>query len=236
MSIKIKLNEQIISIAPYISTHWSHVLSLHTRGEELVITLRDGSSVAIPGLKKETLHLIFQYHATYLSKEHHKDISSQVPIKLEEMLQQGEGASIKFAFGSSLEELGTMMQHNPNQKDAPNLPAEILQKIEAITKMIPVEDLILPKAEPDCNCFHCQIAGVINPVSLPVVPEESGSEAVNDEDLQFPQWMITQTGDKLFSVVNSLNEQEKYNVFLGEPIGCTCGKNGCEHILAVLKT
>ena len=42
--------------------------------------------------------------------------------------------------------------------------------------------------------------------------------------------------DKLFTVINKLDQQEKYNVFLGEPVGCTCGKQGCEHMLAVLKS
>ncbi len=236
MSIKIKLNEHIISISPFLSTHWSHVLSLHMKGGELVITLLDGSLVAIPGLKEETLHLIFQYHAAHLAKEHHKETLSQAPAKLEEMLRQGEEVALKFAIGSSLEELGTMMQHNPNQKEAPDLPPEVLKKIEAITKMFSGEELILPKAEPDCNCFHCQIARVINPTPLSVATGVPEIEHISDEELQFPQWMITQTGDKLFCVANSLNEQEKYNVYLGEPIGCTCGKEGCEHILAVLKS
>ena len=47
---------------------------------------------------------------------------------------------------------------------------------------------------------------------------------------------ITQTGDKLFTVVNKLDPQENYHVYLGHPVGCTCGKQGCEHILVVLKS
>ena len=62
-----------------------------------------------------------------------------------------------------------MMQHNPSQADAPDIPPDILQKIGAITKIIaPTEEQVfLPKAEPNCNCFHCQIARSVESSLLP---------------------------------------------------------------------
>jgi hypothetical protein len=36
--------------------------------------------------------------------------------------------------------------------------------------------------------------------------------------------------------MNPLDHKEHYNVFLGDPIGCSCGNNNCEHIQAVLKS
>ena len=33
-----------------------------------------------------------------------------------------------------------------------------------------------------------------------------------------------------------LDPNEHYNVFLGTPLGCTCGEKDCEHIRAVLST
>ena len=105
----------------------------------------------------------------------------------------------------------------------------------AIAKIIsPSEELLLPKSEPGCNCFFCQIARALNPeLSSSHTTDEP---AIADEELQFQQWDIKQTGEKLYSVINRLDEHEKYNVYLGHPIGCTCGKQGCEHILAVLKS
>ena len=61
-------------------------------------------------------------------------------------------------------------------------------------------------------------------------------EPVPDAELSFQEWDIVQTGKDLFHVSSRLDPNEQYNVFLGNPVGCTCGKAGCEHILAVLKS
>lgn len=232
--MSIKITEKILSIPPYISTSWSRIASLHIKGNILAITMTDGETVHVPNLNTETLQSIFQHHALSLEKEPLSSSENTDLYKAKETLDQGE-PGIRLAFGTSLEGLGSMMQHNPNQSDAPDLPPEILQKIGAIAKIIaPADDqLAMPKAEPNCNCFHCQIARVLKPSAS---VQEHEEPEVSAEELQFQQWTITQTGDKLFSVVNRLDEHEKYHVYLGEPVGCTCGKPGCEHILAVLKS
>lgn len=228
----IKITDKILSIPPYISTSWSRIAALHMKGEVLAITLVDGDTLHLPHLTSETINLVFQHHAVYLEKEQSTSANSDWS-KLKGTMDQGEPA-IRLAFGSPIDGLGSIMQHNPGQTNAPDLPPEILQKIGAIAKIIgPSEELLLPKAEPSCNCFHCQIARALNPTALSPMSEEA---EVSDDDLIFQQWTITQTGDKLFSVVNRLDEHEKYNVYLGQPVGCTCGKQGCEHILAVLKS
>lgn len=229
--MSIKITDKILSIPPYISTTWAHIAALHMKGSTLAVTLIDGDTLHIPNLDNETVHLIFQHHIIYLEKEQTPAINTDLS-KLKEVLEQGE-PSIRLAFGSSIDGLGSMMQHNPNQANAPDLPAEILQKIGTIAKILSsTEELLLPKAEVGCNCFHCQIARALSPVSSSVSEEIE----VSEEDLKFQQWVITQTGEKLYSVINRLDEHEKYNVYLGQPIGCTCGKQGCEHILAVLKS
>jgi hypothetical protein len=230
----IKITDKILSIPPYISTSWSRIAALHMKEGVLAVTLVDGEILHIPHLSSELIDLIFQYHAVYLEKEQKTTTGNIDLSKLKGIMEQGE-PSIRVAFGSSLEGLGNMMQHNPTQADAPDLPPEILHKISTIAKIIgPSDELAMPKAEPGCNCFYCQIARALNPAaSLPVVNDEP---EVTEEELKFQQWTITQTGDKLFSVVNRLDEHEKYNVYLGQPVGCTCGKQGCEHILAVLKS
>lgn len=228
----IKITDKILSIPPYISTKWSRISALHMKGGVLAITLVNGETIHIPNLSQETIHLIFQQHAVSLEKEQSSSLPPGPDVsKWKEFMEQEE-PSIRLAFGTSMDGWGNMMQHNPTQADAPDLPAEILQKIGAIAKIItPADELLLPKAETGCNCFYCQIARVLNPV-----PTSSNELEVNAEELSFQQWTITQTGDQLYLVVNRLDEQEKYNVYLGQPIGCTCGKQGCEHILAVLKS
>lgn len=234
--MSIKITDKILSVPPYISTSWARIAALHMKGSLLAITLVDGDTLHIPNLNSETIHLIFQHHATYLDKEYptpSPSIADSAPAK-NNMESQGKSA-IRLTFGTSLDGLGNMMQHNPDQIDAPDLPPEILQQIGTIAKIItPPDELVLPKAELNCNCFHCQIIRALNPESpSPSVAEET---EVLEQDLQFQQWSITQTGENLFCVINRLDEHEKYNVFLGQPVGCTCGQSGCEHILAVLKS
>ena len=65
---------------------------------------------------------------------------------------------------------------------------------------------------------------------------EEPLEEVTDEDLKFRTWDIKQPGKKLYLVTNPLDNNENYNVFLGKPVGCTCGQKYCEHIKAVLNS
>lgn len=227
--MSIKITEKILSIPPYISTSWSRIAALFAKGNLLSITLTNGITVEIPGLDPPTIESIYHYHAQHIEREQTPDIT-----RLKEWQEQGE-PNIRFAFGTSLEGLGSMMRHNPNQADSPALPPEILQKIRAITKIITSADesVVIPKAEPNCNCFHCQIARALSQTEGVENQEEI---EVHPDELKFQEWNITQTGDKLYQVVNRLDPHESYQVFLGDPIGCTCGKTGCEHILAVLKS
>lgn len=232
-----KITDKILSIPPYISTYWSNVSALHMNGGFLSVTLVDGSTLQIPNLNQETLSLIFQQHAIFLEKAEqlptHREERNDI-TKLYNMIDQGD-SSIRFAFGSSMDDIGGMMQHNPKQSNSPDLPREILQKIGAIAKIIsPSEEMDLPQAQEGCNCFFCQIARALGSESNPSHTVEELT--VHDEELHFPDWNIQQIGEKLYTVINRLDEYEKYNVYLGEPIGCTCGKQGCEHILAVLKS
>lgn len=236
MTNKIVITDRILSIPPFISTTWSCIATLHMKGGVIAITLKDGDTLNIPNLEAEIIQSIFQHHAIYLENEQSVPAISDVS-RLQEIMGQPGEPSIRFAFGTSIDGLGGVMQHNPDQKNAPDLPQEILQKIGTIAKIMgSSEDLELPQAEANCNCFHCQITRALNSgahVSEAAHLEEAD---VSDSELQFQQWSIQQTADKLFTVINRLDEHEQYQVYLGEPVGCTCGRTGCEHILAVLKS
>ena len=125
------------------------------------------------------------------------------------------------------------MQHNPDQANLPPMSPEVLKKITMIARVFGLEDTsALPKAEPHCNCVYCQVARSLH-------GEEASFEQieeVSDEDLKFRNWEIAQTGEKLYCVTNPLDTNEHYNVFLGTPLGCTCGSKNCEHIRAVLNS
>lgn len=216
-----KITHRILSLPPYVSTSWREVQSIHQQGNELIVSLMSGDSVHIPNLPKETLDQIYAVHA----------------IALEEQAQEEQfelSRQISEASVFPLENISGILHHNPAQASAPPLPPDMIEKIASIAKAVVPEDAEqLPKAEPHCNCPYCQIVRAITGTA---VTEEVEEEPVADQELQFQQWDVVQTGDKLFTVSNRLDTKESYNVFLGEPIGCTCGSTNCEHLLAVLQT
>lgn len=240
--MQMKINEKILSIPPHISTTWPHVSALRMKGNLLSVTLIDGETISISGLSREQIDLVFSFHAAYLEKDVVSSSQNHLSMPNIGTFKEGLGsfnepATLSFALGS-MDGFNTMLQHNQTQANSPDLPMEVLNKIGQFAKaLLPLDDTQLPKAEPHCNCFHCQIARVINPLSHADLTDSQEEEfEVRDDELQFEQWSVTQAGEHLYDVVNRLDDHEKYRVFLGKPIGCTCGKEGCEHILAVLKS
>ncbi len=133
-----------------------------------------------------------------------------------------------------MEGLADMMHHNPDQSNSPELPDEVLSKIVAVARALGIDDTsVLPNPELNCNCMYCQVAKAFRKEVAATIDLD---EEVSAEDLKFRTWDINQTTDKLYLVTNPLDAKEQYNVFLGEPMGCTCGDNHCEHIRAVLST
>ncbi len=244
-----RINSKFFSLPPYISTSWNNVIALRLKDNILSISLADGDIIEIPDLNKELIALIFEAHQTFLENE---VASERTPSKASEIKQVNplpaqENNSLEHPFKigfATLDHLGSALEHNPSQAESPEIPKEILQKIAAIAKIVAPEDLSHFKVEPHyrhCNCLHCQISRAIENGSQDLKENSPGisntvEPSVSDEELQFCQWDITQTGEKMYLVANRLEPGEKYSVYLGEPIGCTCGKPGCEHVLAVLKS
>ncbi len=230
-----KINTKILNIPPHISTSWENISSLSLKDNQiLVIELRSGSRVEIPDLPKSIVDAIFDMHAKYLDE----DTESAAPApKQEDFLSPFTNASFKIGgMGiGGLESMSSAMQHNSDQRDAPDLPPEILGKIASISKVLGMDDPNnLPKPEPHCNCVHCQIAKTLQKGLG--VHAENLDEDVSDEDLKFRTWDIEEISSNLYTVTNPLDVKEQYNVYLGEPIGCTCGENDCEHIRSVLNS
>jgi hypothetical protein len=250
-----KITQKILHLPPYISTSWDQIRALYLKEKELVVCLIDGVEIRIPGLNDEIIQAIFNAHSAYL--EGQQNLTQEQGMKFPfpqaapnppqaAHTPEGEAtAAFRLGFGTNMDSFASAMHHNAAQANLPDLPKEVLGKISAIAKIIAPEDIQnVPKPEAHCNCVHCQIARAIHDQLDPTTIEspqtlhirEEREEAVSEEELKFQNWNISQIGDKLFSVVNRLDPQEKYSVFLGEPVGCTCGKAGCEHILAVLNS
>lgn len=255
-----QFNDKFISIPPYISTTWNNVKSLRMVGTALQVNMSDSSYVMVRDLEMDVIEDVFAAHARYLDRQ----LGGNEAIKAKN--DEKPTSSVESSFGSSLlgenpgmvfpfhigmgekEVFGGALQHNLEYANAPDLPQDVITKIASIAKIVaPEGSAELPQPEPHCNCPHCQIARAIHlGLGNPVKPfsgscfnadeTQSEQEEVNADDLKFQQWQIEQVGENLFQVINKLDATEQYRVFLGSPVGCTCGKSGCEHIIAVLES
>jgi hypothetical protein len=218
-----KITDKILSLPPYISTAWKNIFSIHVEtrpyGHVLLLELITGTRVEVPNLDPKIMEKIFTMHAHILEEGPQNPVATQT-------------FAIPLPF--PIEGVTSVLQHNPEQADAPPLPPEIIEKIQSLKGVLPEDLSQIQKAEPHCNCPYCQITRAVTG-TLEEVPAQIEDE-VSLEDLTFRNWDIKQEGDRLYSVTNPLDTKEHYNVFLGEPLGCTCGNKNCEHIQAVLRT
>lgn len=228
-----KINNQLLSIPPYVSTAWENVASLHVESRTgkllLILSLTNGQVIEVPGLHPGIIKAVFSAHARFVETD--QQTRSHPMVSAEQV----------FTFGFPLQENGALsspppiLQHNPELADSPDLPPSLLSKIAELAKNLGLKaSAFIPEPEPHCNCTHCQIAKAMHTGLNAESPAEE--EIVTDEELKFRTWDINQAGDKLYTVSNPLDTAEHYNVYLGEPVGCTCGNPHCEHIRAVLSS
>jgi hypothetical protein len=234
-----KINEHYLSIPPHISVSWKEVASLSTQADTLIIQLKGGKTFSIQGLSVEQLETIFTYHLLHIEQENlplppmamPPMPMGKIPVMNPFQFDPMELLELPIAFKIGTPDgVVSALTHNPTQSDAKLLPTELLDKIASITKNMGggVQD-VLPPGIDGCRCYFCQI---MNHIHLQRFLEQE----VSDEELHFHDWTVQETGENLFSVENPLDSAEKYSVYLGHPVGCSCGKSGCEHLIAVLKS
>ena len=233
-----KINTKILSIPPYISTTWDCVSGIFFDEATGIfhVTLHMGTRISIPNLDQNAIKAAFKAHADYIESY------DQAPAKEETLLK---GAFPLASIGKSpinFENLGAftgMMQHDPSQSNASDLPKEILERVSQVAKALGLdqESFDAPEGQPHCNCPYCQIAkalhGNFGACEKEPAPIE---EEITDTELKFREWDVRQVAEKLYEVSNPFDKSEHYQVYLGQPIGCTCGKNNCQHIIAVLNS
>lgn len=216
------INQKTLSIPPYISTSWNNVLSIHAELQDtslvLIVDLKQGGRIEIPRLTKEALEAVFTFHARYL-----EEIPSSGQVAPKNTMTVG--------FAQLPEGMEGLLQHNEEQANADPLPEEVLNKIRSLSSAMGM-DRLMPKPEPHCNCPFCQVSRAMHDLQNTALSEKE--DEVSDADLTFRTWDIEQIAEKLYSVKNPLDKQECYQVYLGEPVGCTCGQPHCDHIHSVL--
>ncbi|NGX58782.1 MAG: hypothetical protein K940chlam3_01690 [Chlamydiae bacterium] len=233
--MKKHIDDKVLSLPPYVSTAWENVKALYLKKKDLIVDLLDGTAISVPGLAEEEIEEIFNFHAAYIEKSHEHELIE------EDFKILGEEGESPFRFAiDSLDGISGAMEHNPQQANMPPLPPEVLNKIAHIARIVSPEEVqsLAPPVD-GCNCFYCQITRAITSAApqenRPKMQDEFVGE-VADEELVFTQWAVSEIEDQLYLVTNKLDTSEQYKVFLGEPVGCTCGEEHCEHIVAVLKS
>ncbi|MBF5051219.1 Uncharacterized protein CLAVI_000860 [Candidatus Clavichlamydia salmonicola] len=241
--MNIKITENLICIPPYISTHWDQVSLIRTEEDVetkkpiLILHLHNGFVVQIPNLASGVIDIAFLEHLQHLNQASkmlpqtkEAPLSKTIGVLLQQMLSNfgndfsGNSSKTIIPNIEGLEGIEMILQHNSAQNNHPLLDQDSLEKMIGIVHVVTNGNLkLFPNPEPHCTCIHCQTSRSIH-----------SEEDVKDEELNFSSWEIAQTGDNLFTVINPLDPNEQYNVFLGDPIGCTCGQKDCEHIKAVL--
>jgi len=196
-----RINHKILSIPPYISTSWKNVLSLHIEHKEesifLVINMINGSFIEIPDLDTTLIEAIFAAHEKALENETNmgqKNPLSFFTPKNPPVTGEPSSATISFPFrigaDGAPENMGTLLQHNPDAMNNPDLPKEVLEKIAGLYKIVGLDNIEnFSKPEPHCNCTYCQIMRAIHPEEE-VVVEGAKEETISDEDLKFRDWEL----------------------------------------------
>jgi len=228
-----KLTPSILSIPPYLSTTWESISSIYVKGSEdsplLIVVLRSGFEVEIPYLERSSILKILEAHPQFGGLKGGK--SGDKMEKDQKIFDFSTPLDEEWVGSASAAGIEPIAQHNPAQQDLPPFPPEILKKMAGIARIFGSESLrSLSKPEPGCRCIYCQ---VVNAIQEEIGAEE---EEVSELDLKFREWEISQTSDKLYNVTNPIDANEYYSVYLGEPLGCTCGRQNCEHIRAVLSS
>jgi hypothetical protein len=247
--MKVKIDEKIICISPYISTTWDQISFLQSEESDdgfftLAIHLLEGKTVRIPKIDSSLVEIAFTAHVKYLETKTSQNVSLKEEGKtMGNFLMQLTGLSTEqisampLRFGiSGIEGVPGMeaLQHNATYANTPDMPAEALEKISGMIKMLANgETSVFPKPESHCNCPYCQVARSVHNIEKGI---EDVDQPILDSELRFRDWDIIKKGDQLYTVINPLDQKEHYCVYLGSPIGCTCGQTNCEHIKAVLYT
>lgn len=240
----IKITSQILSIPPYLSTRWDYIQSIRVQEKALLISLQSGPPCSIPGLTEEEISQIFSSFALYAqpTKEEHKvdDTFKKDISQLVEGVKKGfaEFLHILAKSGGQSAGFAKALEHDPSNANLPPLPPEAIGRVEMLLQIVPEEDILaMPEPVAHCNCMYCQVQRLLrNALAEKKGHIENEGEPVDESELKFNEWIVEPLEDKMYSVRNKLNPQEEYKVFLGEPLGCTCGKANCEHIIAVLRS
>lgn len=234
-----KINKEVLSIPPYISARWDQISLLSVQKDILLVTLKSGSVIEVPGLGQATIELIFNQHSSFLESAPNEallaeNLFSIPPKTLELMLPH--------------------MEHNPEMASTADMPEEVMEKILSFANQLfqtfgeKIASISLPEAEPHCNCMHCQVAKAMKnalnklqetnqPALSFIAPDDllestAPSEKVEEDDLVFRSWNVKEEGEMIFRVFDEATN-ESYLVYLGSPNGCTCGKSNCEHLQIV---
>ena len=146
-----KINSKFLSLPPHISTAWKNITSIQVIVDNginvLAILLNDSNVIKIPGLSQEVIENIFASHSEYL-----EDSSNESGETDLESMAANLGIPLQFGM-DGFQGFGAM-QHNPEQADAPDIPAEVLSKITQILSDAKISVEAVIQKEPEAGEDH----------------------------------------------------------------------------------
>lgn len=232
-----KITESYIHIPPYISTAWNEVRAVWKENDAVFLLLFGKQAIKISGLSEEQEEMIFSFHGKHLVASQ----ESRIPQLSKELSLPAHFLGGMAPLGMQLGIAGqggvhNILQHNLTMANFPDLPLELLQRIAKVASALSqgMEGMEVSEDEPHCNCPHCQLARVMRESAQSC--EEPPSESKEEEEVFVSDWRIQNKEKDVYEVAHRLHLEEAYLVHLGDPLGCTCGKSGCEHLLAVLRS
>lgn len=255
----IKITDRLFNFPPFLITSWEHVSSLEghlSTDSQVTLTfhMTSGVCVELPPLNRETADLAFKSFLNYQDQKNHlkqrlkhafassllnNPLSNDPLLNLQSSLFDGSFLTLPLAQQQtnpspfpSIDQIASNLKHNPEMKDLPAMPYELLKKIAQTARDIFGRDtsLELPTPHTGCHCMHCQIARAIH-----IGMEQAGSE-VQENELRFSNWHIHLLKNDHFLVVNTSNPSECFDVKLKPKIECSCQMSTCAHIEAVLRS
>lgn len=232
-----KITDLYLSFPPHLIVGWQHVSAI--QGDplpndltRLTIYLSHAGQITLPEIS--TLEATAIFNAFQRFQENRPTLKIRMhnlsAMTGERMLPE---ASVMHTMGPiSYDQLSRTLQHDPQQKDLPALPNDVLLRIAHTARVMFTneEGTLLPQPRPHCHCMYCQIARAIQGGM------EQSQDVVSEDDLRLCEWKIQQIVPDRYIVSSASDPLQEHEVHLKPTVSCSCGLDHCVHVEAVLRS
>lgn len=235
-----KINSNVISIPPYITTSWENVNVINVEIDKdkkkiLIISLESGDQIKIPELSDEDIHNVTSSFESFIEKtsneqnfvDHNSMISGLTEV-FQQFINDGKTSQATMSQSPGIGVVKVPLGHSALHSNMPIFDPESLRNIIKTIKAIGEGRNLFEKGEYQecCNCIYCQACKFLQ--------EEKTENELKEENLEFASsWNVEEVNSNEYLVSNKENNST-FNVKLEPSVACSCGSNKCEHIRIVL--